>query len=210
MTSPCVNENHFALIDGELNVLPRGSSQLRRFAYDDRPGISKTYTANPGNPAAGDVVITLSGISGVVSLDTTQRLMAFVTLDSCLVEWRSRTKGFIEVYGGITTGTTPATPVKSLLCQFGGGFDIGPSSGNATFAQYTDRSAPMRMMLPELPTLVNGQRYQYHVEVRVMAENWDTSTVSGGTTETVNRVEIGDIRIDLFSSPLDIFFPPDV
>lgn len=210
MTSPCVNTNHFRTTDGELSVAS-GSLQHRWMFGDSRPAMVKNYSAvNPG-AYPGDLLSSMAGISALnTNLTTTQRLMAVVTLDYAWVEWRSRSLGHILVRGGITTGTAgndPAVPTLHDLSVFGGGCNLGPASGNANFGQYSDRGGPFRAVIPVFPSLLIGQKFRYLVEVRTVAESWDTSTVTGGNSESVSKVDVGEVRIDLFSSAHPIFFP---
>lgn len=209
MTTPCVNANHFQHSDGELTVASR-SIQNRRLLSDSRPGMIRSYSATPG-VAPGDQLVLMDGLTALqTDLTATQRLMAIITLDYAQVEWRSRTVGTIIVRAGMTVGTgggPPALPSFTTLSTFGGGCNLGPATGNANYGQYTDRGGPFRMILPTFPTLVVGNQIRYRVDVRAVAENWDASTINGGTAESQNRVELGETRIDIYAAPLPIFFP---
>jgi hypothetical protein len=199
--------DHFSTVDGAL--APQPWMQLRRVADTATPAVSRTYGAS-GGQAKNEILQTVTA-TWTNHTPLTQYVYGFVHQGGCAVSLHSRSRGYIRVSHGYTSGLTPkATPTMTLteVSRFGGGADVGMGGLLAIGSAYGihevrshSTSVPLMPHLTGWKALKPSETITATAEVRFVSEFWENTSIDGGTANTNSTVIAGDLGLDLWAVP---------
>ncbi len=207
MSFPCVNPQHFDMIDG-THIQPKDYMQWRHVATNLLASTDLTFTPIiVGGPApnadVGDLMVTWLNDSPIA-----QRVYCMITRGGTRVVTQARGVAYCETYYAITQGAAPADPVTTpgTLCgRYGNGSDPGvgvDGGGQSVYLITETRCPPRTYQIGDLLTLPATQTVKFRIRLRWQALQWETVGVDGtDTVETESSLTTGETRLDIFAIP---------
>lgn len=200
MTFPCIDEDHFQIIDGDLT--PQPYMQWRHVVTTSAASILAYYDVNGGNQAQ-DLFELQAAWTNPDPLSMS--VYGLLTRGGSTVTTTARTRLYIETYYGEASGTAPADPTASTLHgRMGNGLDLGTLSAgaNSNYGVMQTRQAERSSLIGTTATLTTGQTYKLRVRLRTDANFWETLVIDGGESESELSILTGATRLDLFAIPV--------
>lgn len=200
MTYPCIDEDHFQIVGGDLT--PQPYMQWRHVATNQAASILAYYDPNGGNQAQ-DLFELQAAWTNTDPLSMS--VYGLLTRGGSTVTTTARTRMYIETYYGQASGLAPADPTASTLHgRMGNGLDLGTVGvgPNSNYGVVQTRQAERSSLIGTTVTLTTGQSYKLRVRLRVDAGFWETLTIDGGESEAELSVLTGITRLDLFAIPV--------
>lgn len=202
MTFPCINEDHFEMVDG-THLQPLPWMAWRHVATNEAPGIDESYDPNGGSGQAEDLYEVQ--VAWTNPDPVSANVYALVTRGGSRVACSCRNIIYLEQYSGFALGVAPADPTAStLISKFGNGADMGedPGSGLPGFAPVETRAGERTALFGDTVVVDPGETYKARLRLRFSGANWETEAFYGGDAETELSISTGATRLDLFAYPV--------
>lgn len=200
MTYPCVDDEHFQVVDGELT--PQTYMQWRHVATNAAAALQNTYDVNGGNQAADLLQLQVSWTNDA---PIPLQVYGLLTRGGTIITNNPRNRVYLETYYGAASGVAPADPTAStLIGRVGNGTNLGTltSPDRTIFTNHQTRQAERTSILGNTVTLAVGESYKLRIRLRWDAEFWETLPVAPSEAEVELSVNTGATRLDLFAYPL--------
>lgn len=201
MTFPCINEDHFEMVDG-THLQPLPWMAWRHVATIEAAGVDRTYDPNGG--VQSEDLYTV-GVAWTNPDPVSHNVYALLTRGGSRVACSCRNIIYIEQYAGTVVGVAPADPATStLISRFGNGADMGedPGSGLPGFAPVETRAGERTALVGDTVVVDPGETYKVRVRLRTDGARWENEAFFGGDNETELSISTGATRLDLFAYPV--------
>jgi hypothetical protein len=202
MTFPCINEDHFEMVDG-THITPRPYMAWRHVATNQAGSVDRSYDPNGGSGQAENLYEVQ--VSWTNTDPISANVYALVTRGGSRVACSCRNVIYLEQYAGTALGVAPADPTAStLISRFGNGGDLGDNNGGGLigFAPFETRAGERTALVGSTVVVPTGQTYKVRVRLRVDGSFWETASYFGGDNETELSITSGATRLDLYSYPV--------
>ena len=203
MTDPCVDSDHFDILDGV--IAPQPWMQWRQVATVAAASKAGSYAVSGGGNK-NDVLHSLS-VAWTNNSPLPQWVYGLVTRGGSRVTLQARSRGYLQLFHGLGLGLS--APALVEVSRMGTGADIGTGGllgigGSFCIVEHRQNSVTM----PLLPETVGWLRVEPaqsvtgRCELRFKSDNWESSSISGGSSGAESSYVSGDSRIDLFAVPI--------
>lgn len=199
MTFPCVDEDHFQVIDGDLT--PQPYMQWRHVATNQAAAIQNTYDVNGGNQAADLLQLQVAWTN---SDPLPMNVYGLLTRGGSIITNNPRNQVYLETYFGAASGVAPADPTPSTLVgRFGNGADLGTVilPDRTVFTNFQTRQGERTSVLGNTVVLAPGESYKLRIRLRWDGQFWETLGVAPSEAESELSVNTGATRLDLYAYP---------
>ena len=200
MTYPCVDEDHFQVVDGDLT--PQPYMQWRHVATNSAASVQNTYDVNGGNQAADLFQLQVAWTNPD---PVSHNVYGLLTRGGSIVTNNPRNRVYIETYMGAASGVAPADPTASTLVgRMGNGADLGTLTfpDRTIFTNFQTRQGQRTSVLGNTVVLAPGESYKLRIRLRFDAAFWETLAVAPSEAETELSINTGATRLDLFAYPV--------
>jgi hypothetical protein len=200
MTYPCVDEDHFEVVDGALT--PQPYMQWRHVATNEGQSVLAYYDVDGGSQAQDLYELQVSWTNPD---PLSMNVYGLLTRGGSVVTTTARTRLYIETYFGAASGAAPADPTASTLHgRVGVGCDFGTLASNtrSNYGVLQGRQAERTSLLGSTVVLAPTQQYKLRVRLRIDAAFWETLPIDGGDSESELSILTGETRLDLFAYPV--------
>ncbi|SHT84866.1 Uncharacterised protein [Mycobacteroides abscessus subsp. abscessus] len=205
MTQPCVNPDHFEIINGA--IAPQPWMQLRTVATAQAGPKSVEYDSSGGGPK-NELVYKLQ-TAWTNNTPMRQMLYGLVTNGGQQVALQARSRAYLEYRHGFEISADgediPMVPVS----RFGGGADIGQagilSVGTGFCVHDVRMNSTTHMFMPHITgwfPVEPGEKFNARVELWFKSENWENSMIDKGDQGTESLYRDAGTRLDLFAVPV--------
>lgn len=199
MTYPCVDEDHFQVIDGDLT--PQPYMQWRHVATNAAASVQNTYDVNGGNQAADLLELQVTWTN---SDPLPMNVYGLLTRGGSIITNNPRNQVYLETYVGAASGVAPADPTASTLVgRFGNGADLGLVilPDRSVFTNFQTRQGERTSVLGNTVVLAPGESYKLRIRLRWDGQFWETLGIAPSEAETELSVITGATRLDLYAYP---------
>lgn len=194
MTFPCIDEDHFQVIDGELT--PQPYMQWRHVATNFAATVQNSYDINAGNQAADLFQLQVAWTNPD---PLSMHVYGLLTRGGTTVTSNPRNRPYVETYFGAASGVAPADPTASTLFgRMGNGAEGTP--GAAAYLNLQTRQAERTSVIGSTVLLAPGEQYKLRVRLRFDAAFWETTTIPN-EAETEMSIITGATQLDLYAYP---------
>lgn len=200
MSFPCINEQHFQMVDG-THLQPQDYMQWRHVATALLDSNTYSYTATGADPEAD---LVQHQVAWTNASPISQLVYCMITRGATRVVTQARSLAHVDTYFAVTQGAAPADPNPvpgTLIGTFGNGSNIDVTSGTALFFITETRTPERTYPIGATVTLPAGHTYKLRIRLRWATEFWETS-IEGGLSETESTLVTGATRLDLFAIPV--------
>lgn len=198
----CWDHNHFESVNGALQ--PQPWMQYRHVATTEAASRAAAYAVTGGfnkNDLLHSLLLSWTNDSPI-----NQWVYGIITRGGQRVTLQARSRGYLRVVSGYAIGTDPGP--LTICGHHGTGADTGVAGILAIGQQYTiienranTVSFPLAPERPNWQLVTPGQTFTGMVQVSFVSEQWEISTIDGGSTSSESSYETGDTRLDLFAIP---------
>lgn len=204
MTSPCVDPNHFAVDPDTGGIYPQPWMQWRQVATTLQLSKSGSYVTSGG----GNKNDPLHSLAASWTNDSpiNQMVYGMVTRGGVTMVLTARSRAYLLMAHGFAVN---ASPVLVPVSQVGLGYDIGLGGVLAAGPGYCVGeirqpaiSMPLSPQITGWTNLGAGATYNAAVTINYVSDNWESGTISGGSSGTESSYITGDTRLDLFAIPV--------
>src|SRR5690606_20151643 len=128
MTFPCIDEDHFEMVDG-THLAPHPYMAFRHVATNEAASIDKNYDPDLGSSQAEDLYQVQVAWTNPDPISA--NVYALITRGGSRVTATARNQVWLAQSTGTALGVSPADPTAStLVSRLGVGGDGGTSGGN--------------------------------------------------------------------------------
>lgn len=204
MTQPCVNPDHFEIVNGA--IAPQPWMQLRNVASAEVGPKSVEYDSSGGGAKNELVYKVQTGWTNNTPMR--QLVYGIVTNGGEQVTLQARSRAYLEYRHGFEISADgediPMVPVS----RFGGGADIGQagvlSVGTGFCVHDVRMNSTSHMFMPHITgwfPVEPGEKFNARVELWFKSENWENSMIDKGDQGTESLYRDAGTRLDLFAVP---------
>ncbi|WP_074322373.1 DUF7172 family protein [Mycobacteroides abscessus] len=204
MTQPCVNPDHFEIINGA--IAPQPWMQLRAVATAQVGPKSVEYDSSGGG-AKNELVYKLQ-TDWTNNTPMRQMVYGLVTNGGQQVALQARSRAYLEYQHGFEISADGADIPMVPVSRFGGGADIGQagilSVGTGFCVHDVRMNSTTHMFMPHITGWIPvepGERFNARVELWFKSENWENSMIDKGDQGTESLYRDAGTRLDLFAVP---------
>lgn len=195
---------HFCLKDGVIT--PQPWMQWRQVAGVEAASKSQSYNVVGGINKNELIHYLTTTYTNTTPID--QWVYGLITRGGCRVTLQARSRGYLQVKSGYAQDEVDPGPLE-VASRVGVGADIGRGGVLAIGTSFciaeermnsvTFPLAPERAGWHRLPP---GQTFIARAEVRFVTEQYEVTSIDGGTNGAESSWESGGTRLDLFAVPV--------
>lgn len=200
-----MDPNHFAVDPDTGGIYPQPWMQWRQVASAVQLSKSGSYVTSGG----GNKNDPLHSVTASWTNDTpiNQMVYGMVTRGGATMVLTARSRAYLLM--GHAQAIAPAALAIVAVSQLGLGYDVGLGgvldAGPGYCVGEVRQPAVSMPLSPQITgwtTLTPGQTFSGQVVLAYVSDNWESGTISGGSSGTESSYITGDTRLDLFAIPV--------
>ncbi|AKF14605.1 hypothetical protein AVJ28_gp36 [Mycobacterium phage Baee] len=205
MTAP-INPDHFE-IRPDGSIAPQPWMQWRHVASVEAASKTGSY-AVVGGINKNDLLHKLQ-LPWQNNSPIPQHCYGLITRGGCRVSLQARSVGYLQVTSGFKLNAPGDAGDLEIASRFGCGADMGRGGTLAVGTEFGIIEERMNSvtfpLAPERagwPVIEPGDLITARVEVRFVSQQWETTSIDGGTSGSDSSYNSGATRLDLFAVPV--------